>query len=402
MISDFYDPFVGGVEVAVRNLSRELVDRGHEVSVITIRTGDLPEQQDDRGVLVHRIRYTLQRSSRLFSQSRPWAPPVPDPGAATRISRIVAGAGAEVVHGHDWLARSFLSPPRRGRPAFVQSLHYYTSACAKKTLVFRDAPCTGPALHKCLRCAGAHYGRLKGAGTALGNYAFAAFERRCVDLFLPVSEATAIGNGLHERGLAYEVIPNFIPERSADLPPAALELVNQLPDQEFLLYVGDLRREKGVDVLLQAYCSLEHAPPLVLLGKVWRNAPMELPDNVQLLVDWPNDAIREAQRRCLALVAPSVWPEPFGLVILETLAAGRPVVASRIGGITDMVIDGTNGLLVTPGNRVELGGALQRLIDDAGLRERLAAQAAGSTDEFRAARVVPRILGAYERASSPV
>jgi glycosyltransferase involved in cell wall biosynthesis len=399
MISDFYDPFVGGVEVAVRNLSRALVERGHDVSVVTARTGDLPAREEDGAILVHRIQYTVERSSRLFSQSRPWAPPVPDPEAVAGISRIVTHAAPDVVHGHDWLARSFL-PPRRRRPAFVQSLHYYTLTCAKKSLMFDGVPCSGPVLRKCLGCAGTHYGPVKGAAVALGNYALSALERRRVDLFLPVSEATAIGNGLPRSGTLYEVIPNFIPDRPTVPDDRALGLVDQLPKHEFLLYVGDLRREKGTDVLLQAYAGLMNAPPLVLLGKRWPESPTMMPPNVHVFYDWPNDAVREAQRRCLALVAPPVWPEPFGLVILETLAAGRPVVASRIGGIPDFVTDGQNGLLVTPGDPVELSMALQRLLEDSGLRGRLVAGAAPSTLPFTASEVVPRVIRAYERALS--
>jgi glycosyltransferase involved in cell wall biosynthesis len=396
MISDFFEPFVGGVEVAVRNLSRVLVERGHEVSVVTLRVGDLPERQDDGGIVVHRIRHTVGRNRGLFSQSRLWAPPVPDPEAVASISRIVAREAPDIVHGHDWLARSFLRSKWRGGPAFVQSLHYYTSTCAKKTLMFMDAPCSGPALGKCLRCAGAHYGEARGAGIVFGNFAFSAIERRRVDLFLPVSEATAIGNGLPGSGRPYEVIPNFIPDSPPEPSGSALDLLRDLPDEEFLLYVGDLRAEKGIDVLFEAYDALEHAPLLVLLGKAGQQLPTGLPATVRLLVNWPNDAVREAQRRCLALIAPSVWPEPFGLVILETLAAGRPVVASRIGGISEFVADGENGLLVPPGDSLELAAALRRLLQDSELRQRLAEAAAASTRPFSASQIVPRIMRAYE------
>ena len=76
MISDFYPPFLGGVEVLVSSLSRELVRRGHHLSVATLAAADLPATQDDAGVRVHRIRSTTQRAEGLFANSdRPWAPP---------------------------------------------------------------------------------------------------------------------------------------------------------------------------------------------------------------------------------------------------------------------------------------------------------------------------------------
>src|SRR5207245_2149222 len=63
MVSDFYPPYIGGVEVLVANLSRELVLRGHEVAVATLAGPDLPASSLDDGVRVHRIRTTTQRLS---------------------------------------------------------------------------------------------------------------------------------------------------------------------------------------------------------------------------------------------------------------------------------------------------------------------------------------------------
>lgn len=69
-------------------------------------------------------------------------------------------------------------------------------------------------------------------------------------------------------------------------------------------------------------------------------------------------------------VLPSVLPESFGLVVIEAMAAGLPVVATRSGGPSEAVVDGETGLLVPPGDIEALAGALARVLDDAGLRER--------------------------------
>ena len=65
---------------------------------------------------------------------------------------------------------------------------------------------------------------------------------------------------------------------------------------------------------------------------------------------------------------PSVWEEPFGLVAVEAMACERPVCASRVGGLQDIVVDGETGLLVAPGDAEALATALARLLDDAVLR----------------------------------
>ena len=278
MISDFYPPFVGGVEVVVSRMSRELVRRGHDVAVVTLAAPGLPMHAEDAGVRIHRIRSTTQRASGLFANAaRPWTPPMPDPEAVAGLRSVVARERPDVVHGHEWLTRSYL-PLTRSRargPGLVMSLHYFTLSCPKKTLMYDGVPCNGPGLVKCLGCAGRHYGAPKGYAIVLGHRAFARAEAARVDLFLPVSSATAAGNGLDDAGLPYAVLPNFVPPAPDPGPDA--KLLDELPAEPFLLFVGDVRRDKGVDVLLDAYGRLRQPPPLVLIGKVWPDTPDELP-----------------------------------------------------------------------------------------------------------------------------
>ena len=396
MISDFYPPFVGGVEVLVATLSRELVLRGHEVSVATLAAPNLPPAEVDGGVRVTRIRSTTQRAGSLFATaSRPWAPPVPDPEAVAALRTLVRRERPDVVHGHDWLARSFLPLKRRSGPPFVMSLHYFTLTCPKKDLMHDGKPCSGPALTKCLGCAGRHYGRAKGSIVVLGQRALSRVEARAVDLFLPVSAATAERCRLPGAGLPYQVVHNLA--SAAGDPGPYARLLSELPQEPFLLFVGDVRPAKGIEVLFEAYARLRAPPPLVLIGKVWPETPRTLPDGVTLLADWPNSAVREAMRRCLAVVVPSVWPEPFGMVVVEALAAGRPVIASRIGGIPEIVRDGREGLLVQPGDAPELAGALGRVLTDADIREGLAANAPRRAAEYAPEAVIPRFEAAYDR-----
>ena len=92
------------------------------------------------------------------------------------------------------------------------SLHYFTHSCPKKNLMYEARRCTGPKLSKCLGCAGRHYGRPKGTVVTLAQWAGARADADLVDLFIPVSESTAAGNGLNASGLPYVVVPNFVRE----------------------------------------------------------------------------------------------------------------------------------------------------------------------------------------------
>src|SRR4051794_32127651 len=202
MVTDFYPPFVGGLEVAVSCVARELVQRGHNVAVATLAAPGLPSIETVDGVRIHRIRSSTQRVERLFaSAARPWAPPVPDPGAVLGLGRVLNDVEPDVVHGHDWLARSVLPQKAARGLRLVMSLHYYTLSCPKKNLMYLGRElCSGPALRKCAPCAALHYGNAKGAAVALGQLAFGRAEAALVDLFLPVSEATARASGLGARG----------------------------------------------------------------------------------------------------------------------------------------------------------------------------------------------------------
>ncbi|HEY7030765.1 MAG TPA: glycosyltransferase family 4 protein [Thermomicrobiales bacterium] len=400
MVTDFYPPAIGGVERHVQGLSRALVRRGHHVGVATLEFAGAGPGDDDQGVRIHRIRGSSQRLPRLFGNPhRPWAPPLPDPELVLGLRRIIDQERPDVVHGHDWLARSFLPLKRWSGAAFVLSLHYYTLSCAKKSLVRSGAPCDGPGVAKCVRCAADHYGRAKGPIVAVGNHIAGVAERKTADRIIAVSQATATGNGLTtDAGPHLVVVPNFVPE-PLDAAPVDLDpYLRQLPADGFLLFVGDLRRDKGIEVLLRAYAGLKDAPPLVLIGKLWPESPTVFPDGVRVLADWPNEAVMAAWRRSLFGIVPSIWPEPFGIVLIEAMASGRPVVASRIGGIPDVVDDEQTGLLVPPADPRALRDAIARLLSDCELRRRMGQEATRRVDRFREATVVPRIEQIYQDA----
>jgi glycosyltransferase involved in cell wall biosynthesis len=112
-----------------------------------------------------------------------------------------------------------------------------------------------------------------------------------------------------------------------------------------------------------------------------------------------SDQLAEEFANASVVVVPSLWPEPFGLVGIEALAAGRPVVASATGGIGDWLDDGISGLCVKPGDVHELAGALNELLADPE-RQRtmgMAGRQAVNT-RFSPERHVAAILDAYRRA----
>lgn len=397
MLAQFYAPVVGGEERHVQDLSIELVKRGHRVSVATLQIPGVPEFEVDQGVQIHRIKSTTQRASWLYKQERSHHPPMPDPEVSLALQRIIKRDKPDIVHAHNWMLYSFLPLKMWSGLPLVVSLHDYSFLCSQKRLMHFDTTlCSGPSLIKCMECSANHYGALKGRATSLAHQLSNPVVRAAVDSFLPVSQATAIGNGLAENHLPYQIIPNFISDTANPLQEDVNAYLSQLPEDGFLLFVGDLSRDKGVDVLARAYAKLHNAPPLVLIGRRRPDTPSDLPKNVMVMGSWPHAAVMEAYRRSSFSMLPSTCPETFGIVVIEAMSMGRPVIASRIAGLADVINDGENGFLVPPGDADALRESIQQLVDDPALRQRLGQGALRRAQDFRSGVVVPRIEAIYE------
>jgi glycosyltransferase involved in cell wall biosynthesis len=401
MLSQFYPPVIGGEEQHVRTLSIELAARGHDIAVVTLWQQGLAKFELDRGVRIYRICGTIQRLPWLFTdKGRPFAPPFPDPGIMLALRQIIEREHPEIVHAHNWLAYSFLPLKSWSKARFIVTLHNFNLVCAKLTLMYHDIPCSGPNMVKCLKCAGRHYGVAKGVPTVLGNWTMAKVEKKAADMFLVVSHAVAVDNGLINDELPFQVIPNFMPDVVDMLQGDADSYLEQLPSEDFLLFVGALGHSKGVDVLLRAYKDLSGAPPLVLIGyqtPEWSALAEHIPDNVFVFKNWPRHAVMAAWKRSMIALVPSVWAEPFGIVAIEAMSVGRPIIASRIGGLIDIVVDGETGLLVEPGSVSALRFAMEQLLANPDLRIRMGKAALRKVVDFQAETVIPRIEQIYER-----
>jgi glycogen synthase len=149
-----------------------------------------------------------------------------------------------------------------------------------------------------------------------------------------------------------------------------------------LLYVGRLDERKGIDTALDALEGLPRDITLTVVGDGDRRyarslkeraAANGLRDRVSFSAQVAREELAGVYADADALLFPVVWPEPWGLVPLEAMACGTPVIATGTGGSGEYLRDGDNCLLAEPGNAQTLGRAVARLAADAELRERLCA-----------------------------
>ncbi len=396
MLAQFYPPLIGGEERHVRNLSIELAAHGHEVAVATLWQEGLQEFEVDQGVRVYRIQGSMQRLSSLFKSDRRHAPPFSDPETLLALRRIIRKERPEIVHAHNWLLHSFTPIKKWSKARLVVTIHDCSLVCAMQQFVYRGSKCSGPALKKCVECSIDTYGAAKGVPIALALRAWGKLARQTVDMFLPVSQAVAEANQLDRHQVNYQVIPNFIRDVANIEFDEANPLLEQLPTRDFLLYVGNIGRDKGIGVLLQAYADMPDAAPLVLIGQPEAGFSLTLPPNVSLLQSWPHAAVMSAWRRCSVALMPSICLDACPTVTMEAMAAGRAVVASRIGGLPDIVADQQTGLLVPPGDARALREAMQCLMTDNTLRHTMGEMASERVIAFQASTVVPRIEQVYQ------
>jgi glycosyltransferase involved in cell wall biosynthesis len=152
----------------------------------------------------------------------------------------------------------------------------------------------------------------------------------------------------------------------------------------YLLFLGRLIRKKGADLLLEAFARLPAHEPLALVVAGSGTEEIELKERAQALalcervnfVGWvTGDTKTYLLQNALCCVIPSRGPEAFGLVALESYAAGRPVVAARMAGLSELVFEGRTGFLFEPDSIDSLVSALTHLLQNP---SRLAAMAAAS------------------------
>jgi glycosyltransferase involved in cell wall biosynthesis len=179
--------------------------------------------------------------------------------------------------------------------------------------------------------------------------------------------------------------------------------------KEYFLFVGRLASSKGLPTLLDALARLapDSRKPLVLMGRDWgeqarlevRARKLGLSDSVRFLSHVEESSMyRGVIRHARALVLPSEW-EAFGLVLLEAMAAGTPIVATAVGGVPDVLDQGRAGRLVPYGDAVALAQAMRSVVEDPGTTDRLRAVASERVRGFDWSVTVERHRALYREVT---
>jgi glycosyltransferase involved in cell wall biosynthesis len=357
VVSGIWPPDVGGPASHAPEVAAFLRARGHELEAVTTADG-APAPED------YPVRWV----------SRALPPGVRHARAAAEIAR--RARTADVVYATGMVGRS-AAGARLARTPYVIKLTADPAfeRARRRGLVrgdvddFRDAPGALPAALRAWRDA-----VLRGAAHVV-----------CPSAWL---RDRAVSWGVD--GARVTVLPNPAPD-VAGVPAAAPDGAGPL-----LAFAGRLTAQKSLDVALEALAAVDGVR-LVVAGdgperdRLERRAhELGLDGRVRWLGPAPRAEVLALFRGADASVLSSSW-ENFPHGVVESLAVGTPVIATRTGGVAEVVRDGENGLLVEPGDPTALAAAIGRFVGDDALRERLRAAAAPSVAAYAPGHVYGRL-----------
>jgi len=385
-------PPKGGAEIDLFHVIKGIQDLGHEVKLfIRGHQGSWERGKIDTAAL------PFPAEAAPGSESRRPAT------VAERMRQAVdSWAPDAVIVGFGFFLKPYVAAALSHYPLALR-YYAYEGACPRDFRLFKEgAPCpenylAGPGI--CRRCT-LHYRGREIARARPGPYiqeyldtkAYApAYYRRTMEA-LGKARVIIVSNPImarHFEGIGPEIIEVPGGVDLSDIPPPA-----EHPPRERVSILMAGRGDdpaKGLHILIDAVRELAAERDDFEVWVTQPEPPADAPPQVHA-AGWRDPAgLFALYQQMDAAVVPSIWEEPFGLAAVEAMAAGLPVVASRVGGLQRIVVDGETGVLVPPADSRALADALRRLITDRGMRRRMGAAGRGRVEqEYAWERVIAK------------
>lgn len=357
MLSWEYPPYVvGGLAAHVQGLARALVARGNDVTVIT-QDAATPEVEDDRGVRVLRTPPVPVRSPDFIG----YVHQLNQQFLGKAIEEYARGARFDLIHAHDWIVAFAAGALKKSlRLPLVSTIH--ATEWGRNNGLHNDQQRHISDIEwwlifeswRTIVCSQSMWHELR--------HVFQA----------PEDKLRVVRNGIDVEGVQAERDMELRRRFAAD-------------DEEIVFFVGRLVFEKGVDLLLYALSWLLQARPKVhaiIAGNGSIRGDLEgLAHHLGIghRVHFVGHVDAETRNRLYAISDLAVFPsryEPFGIVALEAMAAGVPVIAGGVGGLAEIITHGQTGVLFHPGDAGALSAEMYNLLDNREYARRLAENAA--------------------------
>lgn len=397
-VNKFYYPR-GGADKYFLSLSRALESAGHEVAVFAMQhPKNLPSPWS---------RYFV---SRLSFNEGGLKDKLRSPGrvlysleAKRKFAALLTEFKPEIIHLHNiyhQLSPSILDVARKRHIPVVFHCHDYKLICPNYQLFVNGAICERCKQHKyynCLthRCLNKSLARslLAAAEAYLHNSVLKTYQKSLTSLIAPSEfmkeKLVAFGWPAEKITVIYNP---YDPEFFNGLDAAEQEA-------DYLLYFGRLSAEKGIETLITASQKTQQAVKIAGLGpeeEKLKKLASSLKAPVEFLGFKSGSNLKALLKEAKAVVIPSIWPENMPLSLLESLSLGKIVIASRVGGLPEVIRDKENGFLFTAGDSHDLAAKISSLanadLDAIKRAGRITAQ------NFSPDKNLCAVLNAYQKA----
>ena len=341
-----FPPHVGGVGVHVHTLSKQLVSEGHEVYVITYPHKDIKDIDGIHVIGTKGLNIPGVRGM-MFKMN-----------AKRALNDLLEKEDIDIIHGH-YLFPAGAAAVEVGKEHGIKT--YVTAHGSDMFELYKTQPLMRSTLKKVLRDADGVF--------AVSN----ALRHEII--------ATGVQGISNKTKLCWNSVDiNKFSSKKND----SFKKENKLEDKPIVLFIGNLIKRKNVDSLLEAKKIANSDYYLVIVG----DGPQFKKLNKKVQDEGIRDVIFTGSRNdveniipsCDVLVLPS-FSESFGLVLIEALACGKPVIGSDVGGITEIINDDV-GLLVNPNKVSSIAEAIDKIINDEDFRLILSLNARNRAMDF--------------------
>ena len=406
-VSEYFTPKeMGGGEINLRLLAKKLAKEGVEVSILTSYFTGLKKVEEIDGIKVYRTLTTGDDPSSVKSNiTRSLIFPH---SIVKEIKKLTKKQSFDAIH---FIGLSILAAPRLNflKIPLFSTIESYPALCPKGDRIFHakkecKLKCSFSRFVVCQRYS-AEIGKMRNKIYLKYNPLFLTYlfwYHKKLQNSLRFCKLIAISEYIQkillQHGQESAVIPNAV-----EIKKFQLVKDKRKSKKGKILYLGSLTKYKGPQVLLEAMkglnysCNLYGEGPLKsqLLDVINKN---NLDANIHPFV--PYEKVPQLYSDTDLVVFPSIWPEPFGRIAIEGMAAGRPVIGSRIGGIAENISE-ESGILVEAGNVKELREAIMSLFKNTSLKNNLKKSGAKTIKErYSMEAVTNKLMKCYGNSSN--
>jgi glycosyltransferase involved in cell wall biosynthesis len=368
LVNKFNYQRTSGADKYFLDLAELLAAQGHEVAKFSMKHDRNLSDKYDK-YFVDNIDFNRPKITDIFKYiSRV----IYSIEARKKFAQVIMEFKPDIIHIHNiyhQISPSILPVAKKFNIPVVAHLHDYKMLCPNYKMYNRKGiceKCRGGKYYNCLlnKCLKNSYPKSLLASIEMYlHHRFMKIYEKNIDLYISSSDfmkEKAIEWGLPKNKIF--VLPYFI----------EIEKYHPKFDKgDYLLYFGRLSEEKGIGTLIKAMESVNKEMTLKIVGTGPEYSNLEklvkslhLDNRVEFVGSKFNNDLRKIISNSFLVVVPSQWYEVFGIVIIEAQAMGKPVLASRIGGITEIIEDNKNSFLFSPGNHIELAKKINNIINN--------------------------------------